>query len=353
MEKQHELGDACDGISLGKLAEFLGARLRGDAGVQIFGLATLKNAGSRDLSFLSNAQYRSLLEGTQAAAVILSPSVVESCQSAVLFMDDPYWGYARVSQIFAPSRSNLYAGPERIHSSAQVSSEAIIDPSVQLGANAVIEKGAVIGAGTVIGAGCVIGAYAKVGNGCLLHSNVTLYHHVTVGNDTAIHSGAVIGADGFGYAPHEGKWEKIAQLGSVIVGNGVEIGANTTVDRGALEDTVIGDYVIIDNQVQIAHNVIIGAGTAVAGCTAIAGSVTIGRYCTIAGAVAIAGHIDIADHVHVSGMSLVSKSLNEAGSYSSGTGGVMKTSLWQKNAARFRQLSDIAKRISKLETGRS
>ena len=321
-------------ISLGEIAKLLGAELVGESTKVISGLSTLAVAESCHLSFFSNSKYLKALQSTSAGVVILEKKNLSHCPASALVMEDPYWGYARASQMFA--RSSCQAG---VHQLAVIDSTASIPSSTSIGAGTVIEAGVVLGERVVIGPGCVLGENAQLGDDCRLHANVTLYHGVRLGYSSVVHSGSVIGADGFGYAPHEGAWEKIEQLGAVVIGNGVEIGANTTVDRGALEDTSIGDGAIIDNQIQIGHNVVIGEGTAIAACTAIAGSTKIGRYCTIAGAVAIAGHIEIADRVHINGMSLVSKSITEAGVYASGTGGVMKYQIWQKNAALEKKLN--------------
>ncbi|MBV1870431.1 MAG: UDP-3-O-(3-hydroxymyristoyl)glucosamine N-acyltransferase [Gammaproteobacteria bacterium] len=331
-------------ISLGEIAKLLGAELVGESTKVISGLSTLAVAESCHLSFFSNSKYLKALQSTSAGVVILEKKNLSHCPASALVMEDPYWGYARASQMFA--RSSCQAG---VHQLAVIDSTASIPSSTSIGAGTVIEAGVVLGERVVIGPGCVLGENAQLGDDCRLHANVTLYHGVRLGYSSVVHSGSVIGADGFGYAPHEGAWEKIEQLGAVVIGNGVEIGANTTVDRGALEDTSIGDGAIIDNQIQIGHNVVIGEGTAIAACTAIAGSTKIGRYCTIAGAVAIAGHIEIADRVHINGMSLVSKSITEAGVYASGTGGVMKYQIWQKNAARFRKLNELVSRVVALE----
>lgn len=334
-------------MRLSEIAEHLGAKLTGDGDKCITGMATLKKANPQQLSFLSNSKYVQDMLTTQAGAVIVSEAMSVECPVATLVMADPYWGYARASRLFERNPVKTQTG---VHPSARVSDLAVIHPSASVGANAVIESGAYIGLRSIIGAGCVVGERVHIGNDCLLYPHVTLYYDVEIGDNVIIQSGAVIGSDGFGFAPYQSRWEKIAQLGAVRIGHRVEIGANTTIDRGALDDTLIGNDVIIDNLVQIAHNVVIGDGTAIAGTSAVAGSTTIGRYCTIAGGVAIAGHLEIADHVHIRGMSLVSKSLKRPGSYSSGTGGAVETFVWQKNAVNFRRLSQIYDRLSALET---
>jgi UDP-3-O-[3-hydroxymyristoyl] glucosamine N-acyltransferase len=333
-------------LTLEGIAKYLNAELVGDADKTITGISTLVSATSDHLSFLANPKYIRDLQSTSAGVVILSRKNLANCPCNALVMDDPYWGYARISQLF-----RVEGRKPGVHPAATIAESVSIPASASIAPGVIIEEGVVLGEHVVVGPGCVLGQNVQLGDGCHLHANVTLYHGVKMGARSVIHSGSVIGADGFGYAPHQGGWEKIEQLGSVKIGTSVEIGANTTVDRGALDDTIIGDGVIIDNQVQIAHNVIIGDGTAIAASTAIAGSTKIGRYCTIAGAVAIAGHIEIADNVHIKGMSLVSKNITKAGVYASGTGGVMENREWQKNAVRFRKLNELAKRVESLEKG--
>ncbi len=337
--------------TLAELADLLDVTVMGDPDIVISGLATLASAGAGQLSFLANPKYHKALESTAADAVIVAPAMVDVCPCNSLVSDNPYVSYARASQLFA--QAGVTQGG--IHPSAVVSQTATIDASATIGANVSIADNVVIGANTVIGPGCVIGHDSVLGTNCLLHANVSIYHGIHIGNRVTIHSAAVIGADGFGFAPspdrQKGGWIKIAQLGGVRIGNDVEIGAGTTIDRGALDDTIIGDRVILDNQVQIAHNVELGHNTAIAGCTAIAGSTKIGSNCTIAGGVGIVGHLTIADRVHVTAMSLITKSIGSPGSYSSGTG-MMDSRHWRKNAVRFSQLDDLAKRLTELEKKR-
>lgn len=328
------------------IAEYLDATYVGNGDKFISGIASLRKASANQLSFLANPKYVSDLISTQAGAVILSEKMAAQCPVDHLIISDPYWAYARVSRLF---ERNPLLSSASVHASAVVAGTASIDPTASVGANAVIEAGAQIGAYSVIGSGCVVGHDVRIGKHCLIYPNVTLYHNVVLGEHVTIHSGSVIGADGFGFAPHQSRWEKIAQLGTVRIGNRVEIGANTCIDRGALEDTIIGDDVIIDNLVQIAHNVEIGEGTAIAGKSAVSGSTKVGRCCTIAGGVGIAGHLELADHVHVSAMSIVTKNLKEAGSYSSGAGGAIDTTEWRKNAVQFRRLSEMYDRLVALE----
>jgi len=330
--------------SLGELAAAIDVELKGDPARQVYGLATLGSAGDGQLSFLANPLYRGQLAQTRASAVILQPQFVDECPTAVLIADNPYLVYSRVSHFF----DHRPKPDEGVHSTAFVSGSAVLGAGCRIGPNAVIESGAVLGQNVEVGAGCVIGANCIIGKDCLFHANVTLYHGVKVGERCTFHSGVVVGADGFGFANEQGRWKKIAQLGAVTIGNDVDVGANTTIDRGALQDTVIGNGVILDNQIQIAHNVEIGEGTAIAGCTGIAGSTKIGKYCTIAGAVGIAGHLEIADRVHLTMRSAITKSVTEPGSYSSGTA-MSTTAQWRKNAARFRHLDDMARKLNRLE----
>ena len=330
--------------TLQQLADALGVTVRGDASLVVERLSTLGSATPGSLSFLANPLYRSQLASTAATAVIVSPKVADECPVAALISDNPYLTYAKASHLFDQA-PRLAA---EIHPSAVVADDVSVGAGVAIGPNAVVESGVVLEERVEIGPGCVIGAGSCLGEGTRLRANVTLYHGVTTGKRCHLHSGVVIGADGFGFAPVEGSWYRIAQLGGVVLGDDVDVGANTTIDRGAIEDTRIGNGVILDNQIQIAHNVEIGDFTAIAGCTGIAGSTRIGRYCTIAGAVGIAGHLDICDNVHITMRSAITKSIAEPGSYSSGTA-MSKTAEWRKNAARFRQLDALAKAIRRLE----
>lgn len=334
---------------LGEIAEKLGVRLEGDAAREIRGISTLQLAGENDISFLSNPKYKSQLKDTAAAAVIVHPDALALCDPSlnVLVSDNPYLSFAELTGLF----SDLPDTEAGIHPSASVADTAVIDASACIAANVVIGEYVNIGPDTVVEANSVIADRCKIGNGCHLHANVVLYHNVKLGNQVSIHSGSVIGGDGFGFAPRKGaatKWQKIHQLGGVTIGNHVDIGANTCVDRGALEDTIIEDGVIIDNLVQIAHNCVIGENTAIAGCTGIAGSTSIGKGCTIAGAVSMSGHISLCDNVHVTMGTNVTKSISTPGSYSSGTA-MMETSAWRRSAVRFTQLNQIEQRVKKLE----
>ena len=310
-------------------------------------MATLASATAGQLSFLANVHYQADLLTTSASAVIVTSAMAKLCPGNALISKNPYLSYAQASALFSPPLTS-YPG---IHRSAIVSSSASISTSASVAANAVIGDGVRIGDNSHIGPGSVIGDGVQIAQDCLLKGNVSIYHGVTIGARVILHSGVVLGSDGFGYAPGAGskRWHKIHQLGGVRIGDDVEIGANTVIDRGALDDTIIGNGVIIDNLVQIAHNVVIGDNTAIAGCTAIAGSCKIGNNCTIAGRASILGHLSIADGCHITTNSLVSKSIDKPGSYSSGTAGVEPTTQWRKNAVRFSKLNEMYQRLLKLE----
>lgn len=330
--------------TLQSLAEKLGVEWRGQADLVLDRFEPLGTASAGSIAFLSNPQYRKQLAQTGASAVILHPSFAAECPSAVLLSDNPYLTYARASQLF-----DFSPRPQPgVHPTAFVDPTVQLGASVSVGANAVVEAGCVLEEGVIIGPGTVVGANCHIGEGTRLYANVTLYHEVTIGARCAVHSGVILGADGFGFANEQGRWVKIAQLGGVVIGNDVDIGANTTIDRGAIGNTTIGNGVILDNGNTIAHNVEIGDYTAMAGCSGIAGSTKVGRYCTIAGGVGIAGHLVVGDRVHLTMCSVVSSSLPEAGSYSSGTA-LSDTKEWRKNAARFRQLDSMARRLAALE----
>jgi len=310
----------------------------------ISGMSTLDKAGVGQLSFLSNSKYKKQLPDTKAEVVLVSAEFVEWVPNSAIVVANPYLAFAKISQLF-DWRSPLVSG---ISPSAQIDPSAEIDPTAQIADGAIIGAQAKVSANAYIGPNVVIGDGVEVGESTRLEANVTLYNSVSIGERCIIHSGAVIGADGFGFA-HDGQgWVKIAQAGGVSIGNDVEIGANTTIDRGALSDTVIANGVKLDNQIQIAHNVEIGEATAIAGCTAIAGSTRIGSHCTIAGMSGVTGHLDIADRTHITAMTLVSKSITESGVYSSGTG-VEPHAQWKRNVVRFRQLDELSQRVKNLE----
>jgi UDP-3-O-[3-hydroxymyristoyl] glucosamine N-acyltransferase len=330
--------------TLGDLAERLGAELRGDSALQVSGLATLQEAGPEQLSFLANAQYRKFLAATRAGAVLLTAEDAQDYVGVALIVANPYLAYARLSHLFE-RRPRASIG---VHPSAVVDPSAKIDPSARIGAQVVIEADSWIGPDVEIGAQSLIGARCRIGAGGRLAARVTLCHDVVIGNRVVIQPGAVIGGEGFGFAKEQGSWVKIAQLGGVRIGDDVEIGANTTIDRGAISDTVIGNGVKLDNQIMIAHNVQIGDNTAMAGCSGISGSTKIGRNCMIAGGAGLVGHIEVCDNVFITGMTMVTRSITEPGSYSSGTA-MQTASEWRKSAARIRHLDDMARRLQQVE----
>ena len=333
---------------LGELVAALGGELIGSPDTLISRIGPLEGATQSTLTFLANLRYRSQLASSQAGCVIVAPALRDEAvaRGTTLVTDDPYLYFARATQWWA-QRMRPAAAPG-IHPSAVIDASAVIGAGVSIGALAVVEAGAVIGDSVVIGPHSVVGARARVGAASRLAAHVTLGAGCVLGERCILHSGAVIGADGFGFAPNQGRWEKIEQLGAVRIGNDVEIGANTCIDRGALDDTVIEDGVKLDNLIQIAHNVHIGAHTAMAGCCGVAGSTRIGAYCTIGGAANIVGHIEIADHVHVSACTLVSRSIRQPGHYS-GAFPFDDNANWEKNAATLRQLHTLRERLRALE----
>jgi UDP-3-O-[3-hydroxymyristoyl] glucosamine N-acyltransferase len=304
----------------------------------------LHEAGPGQVSFLANPQYRKFLATTHAAAVLLKPVDAEGFAGDALLVDDPYLAYARISHLFDPKPKST-AG---IHPSAVVADDAQVDATASVGAFAVIESGAQIAAGVTIGAHCFIGARSTIGEGGWLAPRVTLYHDVKIGQRVVIQSGAVLGGEGFGFANEKGVWNKIAQIGGVSIGDDVEIGVNTAIDRGAMDDTRIGNGVKLDNQIQIAHNVQVGDHTAMAACVGISGSSKIGKHCMLAGGVGLVGHIEICDGVFITGMTMVTRSITEPGAYSSGTA-MQPAAEWRKSAARMRHLDDMARRLQQLE----
>lgn len=330
--------------TLAELAAQFGATVKGDANYPISGLASLQMATERDLSFLANAQYKKFLANTKAGAVLLRPEQVNNFTGNALVLDDPYLTYAKISYLF-DTKPVSKAG---IHPTACIADSAKVDPTASIGAYVVIAEDAVIAANVTIGAHTVIGARCIIGEDGWLAPRVTLYHDVKIGKRVVIQSGAVLGGEGFGFAIDKGNWHRIAQIGGVTLGDDVEIGANTTIDRGALADTILGNDVKLDNQIMIAHNVQIGDHTAMAGCAGISGSTKVGKHCIIGGKVGIAGHLDICDNVILTGMTMVTGSITEPGTYSSGTS--MQTSAeWRKSVARFRHLDEMARRIQQLE----
>jgi len=332
-------------VTLGELAAELGGELRnGDPACRIDSVATLQHAGEGDISFLANKGYRKYLLKTRASAVILEPAEADACPTAAIVMANPYAGYARAAALLVPARPRR----QGIHPQASVDPDSRVDPSAWIGPHCSVEAGAVIHAGVELVAGCHVGAGSEIGADSRLGANVVICHDVTIGKRVTIASGAVIGSDGFGLAMDQGKWINVPQLGSVRIGNDVDIGANTTIDRGALEDTVLEEGVRLDNQIQVAHNVFIGAHTAIAGCVGISGSARIGRHCLIGGGAGIVGHLEITDNVVVTGMTMVTRSITRPGVYSSGVPAQDNDS-WNRNYARFRQLDKLARRVQRLE----
>jgi len=319
-------------FSLREIVAQLGGEAVGEPSAPLTGVATLESAGPGQIAFLANLKYRGLLARTRAGAVILGPDEREATSLPRIVTSNPYAYYARTVALFNPPP----AVKPGVHSTAQIDPEAIVAPSAEIGAFAVIGHGARIGERSAIGAGCTIGANVRVGEDTRLHARVTIYPDCTIGSRCILHSGVVIGADGFGMAPDAGRWVKIPQVGAVRLGNDVEVGANTTIDRGALDDTVVEDGVKLDNQIQIGHNCVIGAHTVIAGCVGIAGSVRIGKGCRIGGKAGITGHLEICDGVTVSAMTLVTKSIRKPGTYTSAAP-LMPHDEWLKWAARIRR----------------
>ncbi|AJC45235.1 UDP-3-O-(3-hydroxymyristoyl)glucosamine N-acyltransferase [Xanthomonas sacchari] len=323
-----------------EIAERFGLQVHGDGSVAVRGVATLAQAGPGQLSFLANPRYRAQLADSTAAIVVLRADDAEAAPGTALIARDPYVAFAKIAALFdvAPLR------PPGIHPSASIDPSAQVAASAHIGAFVSIGARSVIGEGCVIGPGCVIGEDCQIGAGSELIARVTLVTRVRLGQRVRVHPGAVLGADGFGLAMDAGRWIKVPQLGGVRIGDDCEIGANTCVDRGALEDTTLEEDVRLDNLVQVAHNVHIGAHSAIAGCTGIAGSAKIGRYVMLGGAVGVVGHLEICDKVVVTGKSVVRNSIHEPGEYSSGTP-LTDNRTWRKNAARFKQLDALARRI--------
>ena len=335
---------------LGELVERFGGQLLGDPNLQVSGIAALAEAGKTQISFLSNGKLRVQAAHSLACALILNAQddavVALTYAGARIITPNPYAYFARAAQFFAQLDEVLPA--PGIDPTASVAPGALIDASAHVGPHVTIEEGAVIACGVVIDAGCVIGRGAVIGANCHLFANVTFHARCQIGQRGIIASGAVIGSDGFGFANEGGVYIKIPQTGRVMIGDDVDIGANTTIDRGALADTIIGDGVKLDNQIQIGHNCQIGAHTAMAGCVGVAGSAIIGKYCTFGGAAMVLGHLSIADHVHVSSASMVSRSILEPGQYT-GFYPLAKNADWEKSAAIVRNLATLRERIRALE----
>ena len=335
---------------LGDLVDSLGGELIGDPDTAIIGIAPLDAATAAHITFLSNPKLRAQAAATRAGALILTSSdhalVSVTYRGACVITPNPYAWFARAAQFFAAKQAQPPA--PGVHATASIDPTAQIAASASIGPQVTIEAGAVIGEHCVIGAGSVIGRDARVGAGTLFHPRVSFLAGCEIGERGIVHSGAVIGADGFGFAADHGRWIKIPQTGRVRIASDVEIGANTTIDRGALDDTVIEEGVKLDNQIQIAHNCVIGAHTAMAGCVGVAGSAKIGRHCTFGGAAMVLGHLSIADNVHISSGSLVSRSIAEPGQYT-GFYPLARNADWEKTAAVVRQLDTMRDRVRELE----
>ena len=338
------------GIRLGDLVERFGGQLAGDPNLEVQAIAPLDSAGASHISFLSNSKLRALAAQSQAAALILSPlddpTVAATYEGARIVTTNPYAYFARTAQYFV-ALSEAVPAPG-VHPSAVVAASAQIDPTAHIGANVTVEEGAVVKAGAVIDAGCYIGREAEVGEGTHFFANVSFHARCRIGKRGIVHSGAVIGTDGFGFAVEGGVYIKIPQTGRVLIGDDVDIGANTCIDRGALADTVIEDGVKLDNQIQIGHNCHVGAHTAMAGCVGVAGSAKIGKHCTFGGAAMVLGHLEIADNVHISSGSMVSRSVLEPGQYT-GFYPLAKNAEWERSAAIVRNLGSMREKIRSLE----
>lgn len=330
--------------TLAELAEKFNGTVKGDPNYVISGLASLQTATENDLSFLANVQYKKFLTETKAGAVLLKVDLAEAFTGNAILLDDPYLTYAKVSYLF----DTKPVSQPGIHPTAIIAESAKIDPTASIGAYVVIEANVVVGARTVIGAHSFIGERCLIGEDGWIAPRATLYHDVKIGKRVVIQSGAVIGGEGFGFAIEQGNWFRIAQIGGVTLGDDVEIGANTAVDRGALSDTILGNDVKLDNMIMIGHNVQIGDHTAMAGSSGISGSTKVGKRCIIGGNTGIAGHLEICDNVMFTGMSMVTKSISEPGTYSSGTS-IQTSKEWRKSVARFRNLDEMANKIRQLE----
>jgi len=317
-------------LDLASVVEALGGTLHGDASIRITGLASLETAKASDLSFLSNPRYQQQLAASQAGCVIVSPHMLSVAlpRGPCIVSDQPYLYFARLTQLWK-RRMGPSVGPS-IHSSSVIDPTAVVHPTASIGPLCVVERGAQIGADTVLKSRVTVGEDCVVGERCILHP------------------GVVIGADGFGFAPNGEAWEKIEQLGAVQIGNDVEIGANTCIDRGALQDTVIEDGVKLDNLIQIGHNVRVGRNTAMAGCVGVAGSATIGANCTVGGGAIILGHLTIGAHVNISAATVVSKSISKPGHYT-GIFPIDDNASWERNAATLKQLHTLRDRIKTIE----
>lgn len=331
-------------LTLGELAEKTQTALQGDPHVQVSGVGAIAHAKQGEITFLENKRFRRLLRTCNATAVILTVAEAQDCTIPALVCTDPKLVFAQVAQLLFPYQTLT---PSQ-HPSAVIGTNCNIHPEVVIGPHCVIGDGVTIDAKVILEAGCIVGDNCHIGEGTVLYPRVTVYHGCNIGKACVLHSGAVIGSDGFGYAKNKDRWLKVPQVGGVKIGDRVEIGANTTIDRGAIDDTEIGDDVILDNLIQIGHNVKIGEGTAMAACCAVAGSTVIGKHCLIGGAARLNGHITLADNVFIVGCSNVGHSIRKPGAYA----GALTTSdmdVWKKNIVRFHQLDELAMRLIAVE----
>ncbi|NQY25976.1 MAG: UDP-3-O-(3-hydroxymyristoyl)glucosamine N-acyltransferase [Piscirickettsiaceae bacterium] len=331
--------------TLKQIADHIGGVVKGDGTFQVNSIGTLQAATTDQISFLSNKKYKKYLVDTNAGIVIVHESMVVDVPNHAIIVDDPYVAYAKTASLLNPT-IEMSKG---IHPTASVDATSQIHPSASIAAQVVIESDVEIAEDVIIGPGCVLLRGVKVGKATRMTANITICESVQIGKNGLIHPGVVIGADGFGIANDKGTWIKVPQIGSVVIGDDVEIGANTTIDRGAIDNTTIGNGVKLDNQIQIGHNVVIGDNTVIAGCTGIAGSTQIGQNCIIGGGVGISGHLEICDGVQMSGMSMITKSITKPGVYSSGIP-AEPVQQWHRNVIRYRQMDKLADRVKQLET---
>ena len=333
-------------MKLADIVAKLGGEAVGEVSEPLRGVATLDSAGPGEIAFLANPKYRAKLASTRAGAVILGPGDRDASTIPRIVSENPYAYYAKTVALFHPE-PRVKGG---IHPFAQIDASANVDATSEIGAFVVIGPGANVGAGASIGSHCVLGEGVRIGANTRLYPRVTIYKGCTLGERCVVHSGVVIGADGFGMARSEGRWLKIPQVGGVRIGDDVEIGANTTIDRGALDDTVIEEGVKLDNQIQVGHNCVIGAHTVIAGCTGISGSVTIGKHCMVGGGAGFVGHISICDHANISGYSFITKSITQPGTYTSGMP-FMPHAEWLRNTVYVRRIYKIARALRKDQQG--
>jgi UDP-3-O-[3-hydroxymyristoyl] glucosamine N-acyltransferase len=330
--------------TLAQIAEHIDGEVIGDPAFVVDSFATLQSATNDQISFLSNKKYKKYLSASHAGAVIIQKDLVSQAPCNAIVVQDAYVAYAKAATLLNPQKQYEWG----IHPSASIAKSSVIHPTSYIGPHVVIESNVEIEQGVVIGPSCILKEGVRVRENTRLSANITLCERIEIGARCLFHPGVVIGADGFGIANDKGRWIKVPQVGSVVIGDDVEIGANTTIDRGAIENTEIGNNVKLDNQIQIAHNVIIGDNTVIAGCVGIAGSTQIGKNCIIGGGVGMAGHIEITDNVMITGNTMITKSITKPGSYSSGIP-AEPTKQWHRNVVRYRQMDMLADRVKQLE----